>query len=86
MPQYKYNCKDCKKTFSVYASMSESRENIVCEHCKSHDVHRVFSGIITKAGGLSPDTAAYQAASSTSSSTGGGCSSFSGGSCGSGCH
>jgi len=83
MPQYKYNCKDCNKSFSIYASMNDSKENIICEHCKSSNVHRVFSGIITKSGGLSGDDSSSY--SSVGSSSGSSCGSCSSGSCGS-CH
>lgn len=79
MPQYNYHCKDCESGFSIYASMSDSRENILCETCQSNNVYRVYSRILMKGGGFTgdQDAALATAASNTKSSGCGSCSSSS---------
>lgn len=45
MPNYEFKCKKCAKTFSLQMSITEygQKKNIVCPHCKSEDVLRIFS-------------------------------------------
>lgn len=47
MPNYDYQCNQCKKTFTVTTSIKEHEKNPTpqCEHCGSKDVKRVFSNV-----------------------------------------
>ena len=77
MPQYDYMCKKCNKEFSIFCGMNDNRDNIECEYCKSNDVYRIYSGIITKG----KDFTKFIGSTSSAKS----CGSCGGGSC-SGCH
>ncbi len=81
MPAYDYRCKDCRQTFTVERSMSESGDDSACEHCGSKEVTRIWNAFI-RAGGITPDVG--QGAPKKSSG-GGGCGSCSSHSCGT-CH
>jgi putative FmdB family regulatory protein len=70
MPRYDYQCKQCDSDFSVYMSMSESRDNLACEKCESRDIYRLYSKIITKTGGFN---SVESASSSSSGSQKSGC-------------
>lgn len=83
MPKYNYHCKNCESSFSIYASMNDSRDNISCESCKSNDVYRIYSGILAKTSGFTKESMAPVTASPSKSS--GGCGSCSSSSCGT-CH
>jgi putative FmdB family regulatory protein len=47
MPTYEYQCKDCKKTFSVHLTISEHEHTPppACEHCGSRNVEQILSGV-----------------------------------------
>jgi putative FmdB family regulatory protein len=52
---YAYRCKDCGKTFEIYATIEEKKAGIhpVCPRCKSKETSQVFGGfsIMTGSGG-----------------------------------
>ena len=44
MPEYSFECNNCKKTFSVSCSISDYSENrIACVYCSSHEITRDFT-------------------------------------------
>ena len=45
MPTYEYECKKCKKVFTVDMTISdyEKRKSIKCPKCSSTSVKRIFS-------------------------------------------
>ncbi len=47
MPTYEYICKDCKKTFTVLATIAEHEKSPKpkCEHCGSENIVQLFSGV-----------------------------------------
>lgn len=81
MPNYNYHCKNCEASFSIYASMNDGRDNITCDSCKSSNVYRVYSRILTKTSGFSKADLTPAA----SKSSGSGCGTCSSGGC-STCH
>jgi putative FmdB family regulatory protein len=85
MPNYNYHCKNCEASFSIYASMNDSRENITCDSCESVDVYRVYNRILTKSSGFSKVDLAPASSAKSSKSSGGGCGTCSSGGCGT-CH
>ena len=41
MPEYSFECDNCKKTFSVNCSISDySNNRIICQYCKSNKINR----------------------------------------------
>lgn len=48
MPRYDYNCKDCKKAFFIICHISDSRDNVECEYCKSKNISRIYNAVILK--------------------------------------
>ena len=50
MPAYEYECRDCKRDFTIYLSIKEYEEKprITCPHCGSDNVHKKFSGFYAK--------------------------------------
>ncbi len=51
MPTYEYECKDCKKKFSLILSIAEhgkAKAKAVCPKCKGKKVKQVISTFITK--------------------------------------
>lgn len=50
MPAYEYDCKDCKKEFTVYLTFKDydAKTKIRCPHCQSDNVHRKFSAFFAK--------------------------------------
>ena len=47
MPIYEFECKDCKKTFSVTVTINEHDKNPLpmCQHCGSKNVEQKFSSV-----------------------------------------
>jgi putative FmdB family regulatory protein len=49
MPTYEYECKDCKKKFSLILSIVEhGKAKAACPKCKGKKVKQVISTFITK--------------------------------------
>ncbi len=50
MPAYEYECKDCKKDFTVFMSMKEIGENpeVKCPNCNSDNVGKKITGFFAK--------------------------------------
>ena len=49
MPTYEYECKDCKKKFTVNLSVSEyGKGKVACPKCKSKKVQRNITTFMTK--------------------------------------
>lgn len=49
MPTYEYECRDCKKKFSLITSISEhDKTKASCPKCKSKNVKQVISTFIAK--------------------------------------
>ncbi|MCE5313130.1 MAG: zinc ribbon domain-containing protein [Nitrospiraceae bacterium] len=50
MPAYEYECRDCKKIFTVFLSLKEYDTNpkIKCPHCGSDSTVRLISGFFAK--------------------------------------
>jgi len=81
MPQYDYRCVDCRETFTVERSMTDSSEP-ACSSCGSANASRIWNAFIL-ASGSTPDVG--QGTTSSSKSTKSGCGSCSSHSCGT-CH
>jgi len=47
MPTYEYKCKECKKAFLVYTTVTEHEKNPKppCESCGSKNVKQQFSSV-----------------------------------------
>ena len=47
MPTYEYLCKDCKKTFTVIATITEHEKGAkpTCQHCGSKNVEQNYSSV-----------------------------------------
>jgi putative FmdB family regulatory protein len=45
MPIYDYRCRDCGKVTEAFASISSSADPVQCEHCQSHQTHRVIGRV-----------------------------------------
>ena len=47
MPTYEYICKDCNKTFSINATITEHEkaEKPRCQHCGSANVAQYYSAV-----------------------------------------
>ncbi len=50
MPLYDYECKDCKKTFTVVMSFKDydSKPEIKCPDCKKGNVEKKFTAFFAK--------------------------------------
>ena len=49
MPTYEYECRDCKKKFTVIQRISEhGKTKVSCPKCKSAKVKQSISAFITK--------------------------------------
>ncbi len=50
MPSYDYECRDCKKTFTVVMSFKEydSKPKIECPGCKKGNVEKKFTAFFAK--------------------------------------
>jgi putative FmdB family regulatory protein len=50
MPSYEYECKDCKKDFTIFLSLKEleAKPKIICPHCESDNVDRKLTGFFAK--------------------------------------
>lgn len=49
MPTYEYECKDCKKKFTVILSLSEhDKTRVSCPKCKGKKVVQNISSFMTK--------------------------------------
>jgi putative FmdB family regulatory protein len=49
MPTYEYECRDCKRTFSLVTSIAEhDKAKVSCPKCKGKKVKQVVSSFITK--------------------------------------
>lgn len=49
MPTYEYQCKSCRKTFSVRERISQSsRSDVRCPACQSREVERRLSEFYAK--------------------------------------
>ncbi len=50
MPAYEYECKDCKKEFTVFLSLKEYEEHpkIKCPECESDNVDKLITGFFAK--------------------------------------
>ncbi len=49
MPQYDYLCKKCKKTFSLFMTISEKgRKTVACPKCKGRSVEQLIVPFMTK--------------------------------------
>ena len=50
MPAYEYECRDCKRDFTIYLSVKEYEEKprITCPHRGSDNLHKKFSGFYAK--------------------------------------
>jgi putative FmdB family regulatory protein len=49
MPTYEYECKDCKKKFTVILSISEhGKTKASCPKCKGKKVKQIISAFMTK--------------------------------------
>ncbi len=50
MPSYDYECKDCKKRFTVVMSFKEydSKPKIECPDCKKGNVEKKFAAFFAK--------------------------------------
>lgn len=55
MPHYDYECKDCKKTFSIFKSIKDSLKNVSCPECGSKDVFQNYSPPSVSVAGLPKD-------------------------------
>ena len=47
MPVYEFACRDCQKTFEIVRPMSESSADVMCIHCGSRKVERIWSTVYT---------------------------------------
>lgn len=56
MPIYEYNCRDCKKTFSIlFLSISEAdSEEALCPECGKKNLERLVSGVSVIKGSSKP--------------------------------
>jgi putative FmdB family regulatory protein len=47
MPTYEYVCKDCKRTFTVVATIAEHEKGAkpTCQHCGSKNVEQNYSSV-----------------------------------------
>jgi putative FmdB family regulatory protein len=51
MPTYEYECKDCKKKFTLILSISEhDKTKASCPKCKGKKVQQSISAFMTKTG------------------------------------
>jgi putative FmdB family regulatory protein len=73
MPIYEYQCLDCRQTFEVRRSFSDSEKPASCSNCDSDQTQKVLSHFYAQSSG--------QPASQHS--CGGSCGGCGGGSCGS---
>lgn len=48
MPRYDYKCKDCEKPFFIICGISDNRDSVICEYCKSKNVSRLYNAVILK--------------------------------------
>lgn len=50
MPAYDYECRDCKKTFTVILSLKEfdSKPKVECPDCKKTNVEKKFTAFFAK--------------------------------------
>lgn len=50
MPAYDYQCRDCGREFTVFATISEyeSKSRTKCPHCESDNVARKMTGFYAK--------------------------------------
>ena len=49
MPSYEFFCEKCKKTFTLFLSLSEyEKKNFECPKCKGRDVKQQISTFQTK--------------------------------------
>lgn len=48
MPQYNYNCKNCNNEFFILCGIDDDRSNVICTHCQSTNVARIFNSTILK--------------------------------------
>ncbi len=50
MPAYEYECKDCKKNFTVFLSLKEVEEHpkIKCPSCECDHVQKKITGFFAK--------------------------------------
>ena len=71
MPNYDFECQDCRKTFEVRATIKEMEEGkISCIKCNSKNIKRIFNGFGFCKGGSSSSTTS----SSCSTCSSGNCS------------
>ena len=43
MPTYEFRCRDCQRRTSVFVLQYQPPTGVVCEHCGSAEVRRLFS-------------------------------------------
>ncbi len=50
MPAYEYECKVCRKDFTIFLSIGEydKKPKVKCPHCGSDDLQRKFTGFFAK--------------------------------------
>jgi putative FmdB family regulatory protein len=77
MPIYEYQCLDCRQTFEVRRSFSDSDKPVPCSKCESGQTQKVLSHFYAQSSG--------HATTQHACGGGGGCGGCGGGSCGS-CH
>jgi len=47
MPQYDYQCKKCRKSFTLIMTVTEhDKKRVKCPKCKSTSVRPVYSGFV----------------------------------------
>ena len=45
MPDYDFECADCKKTVTITTSIKDMEEGLVCPECGGKNIVRVFTPI-----------------------------------------